>query len=651
LSEGLAILTFMSPATPLHAQTLARPGGPAAGPKSSFGPPARPYASEWDYLEDWFQHVSSALAPRQEKENVDSPAPEPTPVQELTRRTEASLEAGIGLPFESYVREKKLDPTDRGLLLAFLYDSLNPLSGGGLTTAQLFAVCDARSMAEQAEVRLRLEERGALRSLELIECDMDFNPGKRFYRLARWGRSVLLAPPSHAEPLTDAALLERFDDAAERFCRRLTRSYDIDGPRWCAPNPQGGGWSGYRAQARALRAAVDQIRRHGTSSMADALRGYGFSPQEEAVFAALVFEARTTAKGVAVGFLLTFAEKYTDARVTFEELAGPRSKLVENELVEIDSAGPLFLRLVRFKDEAVEQLLPGMCNSLEKKPETDSDEKPVAFERIEPKTKLVNAVLPPEVFEELSEVLMAARSFRGSFESWGLHSGSHEGNGFILLFEGPPGTGKTYTAEAVAHSLGRPLFRARLDQVFSKWVGQTEKAIATLFREAEEEGAVVLFDEADALLGVRDDKLLGFQVTQVNVLLQELERFSGVTILTTNRPHALDPALERRLAARLVFTPPGPKERERLWRVHLPSKAAVARDIDFAALGGRYDFNGSQIRLACVRAARAAFRRLGNDQVIRQSDLEAAARKVTAKGSGPVLGFRLPARTRKEAVQ
>ena len=210
------------------------------------------------------------------------------------------------------------------------------------------------------------------------------------------------------------------------------------------------------------------------------------------------------------------------------------------------------------------------------------------------------------------------------------------GRGTGLLFHGDPGTGKTRTAEALAHELGRDLWILDFSRLVSMWVGQTEKHIVEVFRNAEREGAVLLLDEADAILTSRRMAVRSWEVRDVNVILQEIERYSGVVVLTTNNEPVLDRALERRLAAVVEFPRPGSAEREAIWRLLVPPEAPLDGAIDFGPLA-RHDLTGGEIKKAVVSAVAAALKRGGEDARITQGDLAAAAEALVKRPA--VVGF------------
>jgi hypothetical protein len=240
------------------------------------------------------------------------------------------------------------------------------------------------------------------------------------------------------------------------------------------------------------------------------------------------------------------------------------------------------------------------------------------------RVRLSQLVLPARVREVLRLALVQARNADRLWRDWGLGGTIAYGRAVTLLFAGPPGVGKTAAAEGLAHALKRPLLVADYAQIQNMFVGGTEKNIAAAFRKARWEGAVLFWDEADAMFYDRDLARQPFEVRDVNVLLQELERFEGVCVLATNRAASLDPALERRISLKVEFASPDRPAREAIWRKLLPRKLPLAKDVDLAGLAAA-ELTGGEIKNAVLNAARMALAR-GARARVRMRDLEAAVR-------------------------
>jgi SpoVK/Ycf46/Vps4 family AAA+-type ATPase len=174
------------------------------------------------------------------------------------------------------------------------------------------------------------------------------------------------------------------------------------------------------------------------------------------------------------------------------------------------------------------------------------------------------------------------------------------------LFSGPPGTGKTMVASLIAKELGLELFRVDLSRIVSKYVGETEKNLGRAFDEAENSQAVLLFDEADALFARRTDVKSSndrYANLEVNYLLQRLESFEGIVLLTTNNASSIDDAFRRRLRFRIEFDTPEAPERKLLWHAMFPADAPLAADVNFDQLAEQFEMSGGYIKNAVVRAA------------------------------------------------
>ncbi|HEX6910771.1 MAG TPA: ATP-binding protein [Longimicrobium sp.] len=236
-----------------------------------------------------------------------------------------------------------------------------------------------------------------------------------------------------------------------------------------------------------------------------------------------------------------------------------------------------------------------------------------------PRRTFSDVVLPPSTRRALDNALVQIRKHDVLFGQWGLGERHESGLGLAFNFAGPPGTGKTICAEAIAHTLGKPLLVVRYNELESQWAGATAKNVAAVFASAAEQDAVLFFDEADAIAGRRFTSVdQGYQREAnavVNVLLRELEDFPGVVIFATNLAANFDPAFERRIRTHILFEQPGPQEREQIWRVQIHHrKTPLAPDVDFATLAERYPASGGDIKNAVLKAAQMAIAEPGTDE-------------------------------------
>jgi SpoVK/Ycf46/Vps4 family AAA+-type ATPase len=258
-----------------------------------------------------------------------------------------------------------------------------------------------------------------------------------------------------------------------------------------------------------------------------------------------------------------------------------------------------------------------------------------AVQAVVPRRTFDDVILPPKTRRALHQALVQVTSHDLVFRRWGLGERHPTGLALAFHFAGPPGTGKTICADAIAHALGRPLLIVRYAEIESMWLGETPKQIAAVFRRARETRSVLFFDEADAIASRRssapDLGSLRETNTAVNVLLQELEAFTGVVIFATNMAANLDPAFERRVRTHVLFEMPRVIEREQIWRVQMhPELTPLGGDVDFRLLAEKYEASGGDIRNAVLKAALVAASEPGRPEgrAISQRHLEDAMRDV-----------------------
>jgi SpoVK/Ycf46/Vps4 family AAA+-type ATPase len=234
-------------------------------------------------------------------------------------------------------------------------------------------------------------------------------------------------------------------------------------------------------------------------------------------------------------------------------------------------------------------------------------------------------ILPEDVVEVLKEMVTFAKFRQKVYDDWGFGNKHSYGRGLSALFSGPPGTGKTMVAGIMARELDMELFRIDLSRVVSKWIGETEKNLGRVFDEAALSHAIILFDEADSLFAKRTEvksSVDRYANLEVNYLLQRMESYEGVSILTTNYDENLDEAFKRRLNFRVEFPFPDIEAREKLWPIMMPRQVKIAGEVDWRHMAKRFELSGGNIRNAVLRAA---FYAAEGNLAIDQEMLEKAA--------------------------
>ncbi len=220
--------------------------------------------------------------------------------------------------------------------------------------------------------------------------------------------------------------------------------------------------------------------------------------------------------------------------------------------------------------------------------------------------KWEQVALPEDIRDSIREFIGRVRHRRTVYDTWGFDSKMSTSRGLTALFYGPPGTGKSMVAGLIARELALDLYRVDLARITSKWIGETEKNLAEVFDAAEDGQCIILFDEADSLFAKRTEvksSVDRYANLEVNYLLQRLDTFEGVAILTTNLEGSIDKAFKRRMSLRLAFPFPDEEMRVRLWAAHIPPEVPTRGDFDFPALARRFPMSGGYIRNSALRAA------------------------------------------------
>jgi AAA+ superfamily predicted ATPase len=274
------------------------------------------------------------------------------------------------------------------------------------------------------------------------------------------------------------------------------------------------------------------------------------------------------------------------------------------------------------------EVLWNLCR-MEARPQMDDQ-----AQRIVPNATWDDLVLPDFEKQLLRNIVIHTRARARMHDAWGLSDRNVRGMSITALFAGSSGTGKTMAAEVMAAELKLDLYRIDLSQVVSKYIGETEKNLRRVFDAAEEGGAILLFDEADALFGKRSevkDSHDRYANIEVSYLLQRMEQYRGLAILTTNLKDSLDAAFVRRIRFSVTFPFPSPQQRAEIWRRAFP-RGVPTRNLSYELLA-RLNIAGGNIRNIAVHAA---FLAADANSPIAMSHLLRAARVEFAKMERPL---------------
>ncbi|MCR5431646.1 MAG: ATP-binding protein [Lachnospiraceae bacterium] len=226
--------------------------------------------------------------------------------------------------------------------------------------------------------------------------------------------------------------------------------------------------------------------------------------------------------------------------------------------------------------------------------------------RVEAKFGFDDIVMNPDQRETISHAIEQMNFKNAVYDDWNYIKKYPYGRGLTVLLFGAPGTGKSMMAQVLAHELNLELYRVDVSKVVDKYVGETEKSLSMIFREAKKCNVVLFFDECDTIFAKRSDDGGSNQASANNktaLLLQEMEAYDGVCVLATNYKHNIDPAFFRRMKYIVEFQFPDVDTREMLWRTTVPKTTPLAEDVDFRFLAERFEFAGGNIKNCILNAA------------------------------------------------
>ena len=247
--------------------------------------------------------------------------------------------------------------------------------------------------------------------------------------------------------------------------------------------------------------------------------------------------------------------------------------------------------------------------------------------KLQPVYRWSDIVLPQDSIEQLKEICQRVAHGHHVLEMGGFGKKLSAGKGVAVLFAGPSGTGKTMAAEVIANELGLDLFRIDLSTVVSKYIGETEKNLERIFNAATHSNSVLLFDEADALCGRRSevrDAHDRYANIEISYLLQKMEQYEGIAILTTNLRGNLDEAFVRRLAFTVHFPFPEESDRLEIWKRIWPAETCLDPQLDFSALAKHFRLSGGNIKNIALATA---FLAAAEQRPVRMGDILHSTRR------------------------
>jgi SpoVK/Ycf46/Vps4 family AAA+-type ATPase len=260
------------------------------------------------------------------------------------------------------------------------------------------------------------------------------------------------------------------------------------------------------------------------------------------------------------------------------------------------------------------------------------------LEMVVPDVRFKDVILESSVEDQVRRLISAVRHLPSVLCRWKIGGVGGDRGGVVGLLHGLPGTGKTLCAESIAGELNRPLMVARSSTILSKWVGESERNLQSLFKEAKANGAVLFIDEADSMIGQRDKSNSEHSRSLINLLLSLIERHSGVVLLATNFRDGLDSALERRITHQVELKRPTAEMRRRIWELMLSEETLGVQELKLDELSARYELSGAEIRVVLLRAATAAFEE--GESGLTQTLLEReAAQLLGAQQKSKSIGF------------
>lgn len=584
------------------------------------------YHNDKEYLEEYFQVLDLI----DEEKTLKLDEEEPSKIASIKRKREKKLKdiqkklelshkQGRTFAWEELAKKYQLNNTEQKIILFLLYRYFNDEQG---TTGRTILENVTETRLEMMRSRNLLLEKGKLREYNIIQAEEDLedrNLLDSFFQMSENMISHLLGDhtavldiQSNNSEKDYHSYLQIYFSLVKALQEKLSiltvlQEESHSKSQWNAylKKDQSNELESIKQNIKQMQATLKEFEPfYDTYPLEQIAKKYNLTDEEKLILVILMHDSITISDepfGLEGKKIIALLSESESEKITKRALLYQENPLCSNHLVEIKkySTGQNILDCDYYIPEKELRVLLGTIpNTLE--------EDTTLFTVVSPRFTFDDVILGQKQKQAIEIVLSQQLHHDLIFDVWGFGEKIPYGNSLSMLFSGKPGTGKTMMAEAIAHKLNKPLLVANYAQIQNMYVGETEKRITNIFRLAQEREGVLLWDEADAMFYTRDMTTQSWEARDINLILQELERFSGVVILTTNRTISLDHALERRLTLKVNFEMPDAEQREKIWKSLIPKQAPLSPDIHFHDIAVKYEISGGLIKNAILQAAQYA---------------------------------------------
>lgn len=584
------------------------------------------YHNDQEYLEDYFK----VLDLKEEEKTLQLDEEEPRKIASIKRKREKKLkdiqkklevshEQGVTFAWEELSKKYQLSNTEQNIVLFLLYRYFNDEQG---TTGRTILENVTETRLDMMRSRNLLLEKGKLRIHNIVQAEEDLeerNLLDSFFQMSENMISHLLGDYTTVSDVqsdsteTDYHSYLQIYFSLVRFLEERLAAITIAQVKRSSTSP----WTALlkkdtSSELTHIEHSIQQLQValkkfepfYDTYPLEQIVKKYNLSYDEKLILVILMRDSidnTESTSGISGKKIISMLSESEREKIQKRVLLYQEKPLYSNHLVELKKYS-IEHNILDYDYYIPEKELRVLLGTIPNTLEEDTN----LFTVISPRFTFDDVILGAKQKQAIEIALSQQQNHDLIFDVWGFGEKIPYGNCLSMFFSGKPGTGKTMMAEAIAHKLNKPLLVANYAQIQNMYVGETEKHITNIFRLAKERNGVLLWDEADAMFYTRDMTSHSWEARDINLILQELERFSGVVILTTNRIIALDHALERRLTLKVNFEMPDAEQREKIWKNLIPKNAPLSPDINFHNIAVKYEISGGLIKNAILQAAQYA---------------------------------------------